>query len=386
MSRRPRPTAGRLSATDQRAVLSVVRLAYEGIHDRSIWSDMLVQARDLFHARDASLVRTPLAQSASPLFLFAGIDPGLTKVYREHWNAPPYNPALTAALKKGWDRVFTTDEFIPWQEVERTDFYEVFRRPRAVRWEMGMAALRDPLSRCFMTLNRGRTQPRYGSRERALAEILGPHVVEALRQDARAELERRRYGSLRLALESLTDAALMIENDGGLRPLNPAAERLLAAEHLRPLRPVAAQQPRNPLAAVATDVLRFERLLAGDLTMASRSASLRRVVSLASGRYRVDASVRFEHGLVAAAVLHVREAPAEVDFDAATSMTRWALSPREVSVLRGLVRGQRTAELCRELGIAPETLKSHLQHLFDKVGVRNRSELIVAVLRGAGAV
>jgi DNA-binding CsgD family transcriptional regulator len=384
---RPSPRGdGWLSAADQRAVLSIIRLAYEGIRDFGAWPQMLAKLRDLFRARDACLVRTPLGQPASPLFIFENIDPDLAKVYRESWSAPPRNPVVTAALQRGWGRVFMSDEIVPWQQLERTEFYEVFRRPRGVRWEMGMTALRDNDSRRFVTVNRSRTQPRYGKREQAIAEILGPHVVEALRQHALLELERRHVASLGLALESVSDAVLMIEKDGGLHPLNAVAERLLAAERLEAHRPVASQQPRSPLAALVSEVARFERLLAGDLAVSSRSASLRRVVLLASGRYRVDGTVRFEDGLVVAAILVVREAPTEVDLDAATSATRWSLSRREVSVLRGVVQGQGTPELCRDLGITPETLKTHLRHLFEKVGVRNRPELIVTVLRGAGTV
>ncbi len=58
-----------------------------------------------------------------------------------------------------------------------------------------------------------------------------------------------------------------------------------------------------------------------------------------------------------------------------------ALSPREEDVLRCVVRGMRNAEVARELAISEETVKTHLNRIFKKLGVRDRLELALHATR-----
>ena len=55
-----------------------------------------------------------------------------------------------------------------------------------------------------------------------------------------------------------------------------------------------------------------------------------------------------------------------------------SLSPREMDVLRGLVRGASNKEIARELGIAETTVKIHVQHVLRKLGFNSRVQAAVA--------
>jgi two-component system, NarL family, response regulator DesR len=48
------------------------------------------------------------------------------------------------------------------------------------------------------------------------------------------------------------------------------------------------------------------------------------------------------------------------------------LTPRELEVLALLAAGNRTADIARQLGIAPGTVKTHLTSVYRKVGASNR--------------
>ncbi|WP_019854983.1 response regulator [Actinopolyspora mortivallis] len=58
-----------------------------------------------------------------------------------------------------------------------------------------------------------------------------------------------------------------------------------------------------------------------------------------------------------------------------------ALSPREVEILRLLAQGLSNRALSRELFISEATVKTHLVHIFDKLGVDNRTAAITTALR-----
>jgi two-component system NarL family response regulator len=67
----------------------------------------------------------------------------------------------------------------------------------------------------------------------------------------------------------------------------------------------------------------------------------------------------------------------------AEGVTRVQLTPRELSTLRLMADGKSNKEIATVLGISERTVKTHLGHLFEKLGVTSRTEAIkVATRRG----
>jgi DNA-binding NarL/FixJ family response regulator len=57
------------------------------------------------------------------------------------------------------------------------------------------------------------------------------------------------------------------------------------------------------------------------------------------------------------------------------------LTPREEEIVHCVARGQRNAEVAKNLSISEETVKTHLTRIFRKVGVRDRIELVLYAAR-----
>jgi two-component system, NarL family, response regulator len=67
----------------------------------------------------------------------------------------------------------------------------------------------------------------------------------------------------------------------------------------------------------------------------------------------------------------------------AERVTRVQLTPRELVTLRSMAQGKSNKEVATELGISERTVKTHLGHLFEKLGVTSRTEAVkVASHRG----
>jgi DNA-binding NarL/FixJ family response regulator len=67
----------------------------------------------------------------------------------------------------------------------------------------------------------------------------------------------------------------------------------------------------------------------------------------------------------------------------AEGVTRVQLTPREMAALRLMSDGKSNKEIANELAISERTVKTHLGHLFEKLGVTSRTEAIkVATRRG----
>ena len=61
------------------------------------------------------------------------------------------------------------------------------------------------------------------------------------------------------------------------------------------------------------------------------------------------------------------------------------LTPREVEVLRLLAAGKANKEIARALGVSPNTVKTHLARLYDKLGASSRTAAI-AEARALGII
>ncbi len=57
------------------------------------------------------------------------------------------------------------------------------------------------------------------------------------------------------------------------------------------------------------------------------------------------------------------------------------LTPRELEVLRALTQGLSTPEICEQLFIAPNTLRTHVQNIMGKLRVHSKLEAVAFALR-----
>jgi LuxR family maltose regulon positive regulatory protein len=52
------------------------------------------------------------------------------------------------------------------------------------------------------------------------------------------------------------------------------------------------------------------------------------------------------------------------------------LSTRERNIINLIAHGQSNKEVARDLGISPETVKSHMKHIFEKLEVEKRTQAV----------
>jgi two-component system nitrate/nitrite response regulator NarL len=57
------------------------------------------------------------------------------------------------------------------------------------------------------------------------------------------------------------------------------------------------------------------------------------------------------------------------------------LSPREREILELIADGELAPAIARRLGLSPATVRTHLQHLYEKLGVSDRAAAVAAAMR-----
>lgn len=76
-----------------------------------------------------------------------------------------------------------------------------------------------------------------------------------------------------------------------------------------------------------------------------------------------------------------RVMPPEVAERLADAALRPALTARERDVLTELAKGRTTKAIARSLGISPGTVRSHIEHIFDKLDCRDRTAAVIVAQR-----
>lgn len=79
--------------------------------------------------------------------------------------------------------------------------------------------------------------------------------------------------------------------------------------------------------------------------------------------------------VIGARVLGRREPPAPFDGNPAAQGSL-GISPRELTVLQELAAGRSNKEIAAELHISPNTVKTHVSRLFEKLGAERRTDAI----------
>jgi DNA-binding NarL/FixJ family response regulator len=65
----------------------------------------------------------------------------------------------------------------------------------------------------------------------------------------------------------------------------------------------------------------------------------------------------------------------------ATVRWRLELTNRELAVMRLLAEGLGHSEIGRRLVISPKTVGTHVEHIYEKLGVHNRAEALIRAYR-----
>lgn len=309
--------------------------------------------------------------------------------YAARGKGNPFSPYIEA--HRGLRFYRFRDVLPPPAEFRRTAFYRRFASPEG--WDKGVSALywSHQEVMAMFSLYRAPDQPEFSEEEMGLLRYLYPFIGTAIQRVQRLHSERLARHSLEEFNRQLPVGLVLLEWELRTEFANSEAHRQCAVWNLGP---EAARifNVRDAFAVPGEIEQACRRLRATMLARdpkqpLPRPDDVARVVSARDGRLRAQISVLHnpDSPLAKPRFLAVLDAgPAVAPAAGADSATRLRLlrelTPREREIAQLVCDGASNAEIAQALSKSVLTIKTQLNSVFRKLGVKSRARLM-ALLR-----
>lgn len=296
----------------------------------------------------------------------------------------PVHPGLAWLQSHPGARLVRVSDVQPVAELKASDYYRVFMQPEGWLHGLGFFYWNEEGIENMIGINRAEEQGDFDAGDLAIAEWLYRQIGVVLRRIARLNREAKVRDTLASYLMDLPLPAMCV--DWHLRPIytNHAAREMLLRWTNGAAGPGAAKLRRRPrLPADLRHLCQSLRksIQAGDRTNTSNTANRTQQVRAAhptqSGLFVTVKSLQTDRDPLSKPGFWITWVAAENAPAAAPELGKWKLlSRRERDVALRLFRGESNLEIGRALGRSVSTVKSHLDSMFRKIGVRNRAGLL----------
>lgn len=379
--------AGRVSLSQFSDTVGAI---YDCALDPEAWPDALARIATLCESCNSTMFLGPARKEQSLRIVTHGLDPAYLRLYLGKYAA--MNPLFAAGFYFGVGEPHTLAMLVDREEFEESRFYREWCAPQELGDLIGFIALRSERGGGAFSVMRRLADRRYDAEDLELVRILSPHICRAVAISNVLEARSVTLGLLETTLDGLSTAVFLTRRDGRILYMNTAAEHVLRTRTA--LRSVGSVLSASDAAA--------DRILKSAISGPPPSLSvqpmtadhgialpaqgedgglLATVLPLDQGRRTPDDPV-----YSAAVAVFVQDPERAAPLPAAALARLYGLTPGELRVALAMAPGLGPQEAADMLGIGLNTVKTHLQRLFDKTGTTRQSELMVLLARAMSPV
>jgi DNA-binding CsgD family transcriptional regulator len=340
-------------------------------------ADLLTEMLKTFRSYDANFFppnESLTEVDLSSAFSIKEADADLKKYIDHYWQ---YDPLYSAQFTpEPINRVFKTDDVISYSQLKKLDYYREYLKH--INW-FGELVIRLCTNDGFwgtMSICRSPNQPQFDPDDVRKAEFLLPYLINTFE----ATMFFSKINGERIAFEQWLELRPegIILLDAEMRPLfhNDKARQMCGP--LDGLGPASLQKYRD------TDIM-LPQLIIEDCKRLVEShnnksyISRNRIINKKNGeRYYAkytlinqdSKDIRFPYFIV-----HINDLSNNDDEAGVVLLKDYGLSEREEKIAQYTGLGLTNKEIGKKLSISQFTVQSHLRNIFEKTGIKRRSQL-----------
>lgn len=348
----------------------LVELAYSAIDDRSRWQPFTEAVAQQFESTQAAVIIGDDWEGTPAIAACARPDDGAAYLERHRRLDPFLAPELVEQMSRT-PRAWLSHELISDSELRGSAFYTDFLRPAGnLFWGCGGNYVLADGTRLQFGVLRDKALGRYDEADRAALGDLANHVQRAARLTRRLTRLQRDATHHAAVQDNLLDAVMVLDPDDRI---------VLHSSHVAALLDGLASDghfaPRMLRLASSAEQLRLAAALAraqrGDAP--AQSLRLVRQKPLPALYVVILSATRTRDGAVH---LFLRDPRWQQHLPERTLCELFQLTQAQARVCGALTRGEPADRIAADLGVAVNTVRSHIKLAMERIGVNRQSDLV----------
>jgi DNA-binding CsgD family transcriptional regulator len=264
------------------------------------------------------------------------------------------HPVIIHLAKTQGTPVLKISDFLMHRQFSRTGLYQEFFRRLGTRDQIAVTLKVSRRTMVGIALNRRRD---YTERERLLLTLVRPHLVQAYQNALAVTRLKEEAQNARHSLELFSSAAVSLRQDGSAFSIPSFALQLLR-KYFDPWR------WQGSLPGAVREWMKGQRVILGRL-----QAVPPLVVNKDGKRLVIRLLLQNDRTVL---LLNEQAVPSRPPM-CADLLAATGLSPREAEILAWVARGRTNDEIAQILRLSVRTVQKHIEHIFQKLGVENRT-------------
>ena len=357
-------------------VLDVISAANESV-DCQLVRQKALDA--LFHTIPAAgaIFFLPDGKGRYTYILLKNLDKGYCNHYRTYfYRFDPLQLTYGLDRKNGLTHLGSA---ISYDSLQPTEYYNDFLKPQKIHHKLIVNLVAEEELYGRIVLTRPRNADRFTPKEIRIAKIISPYLAHALAHNDLRRNIRLKGNILDYIQEQSSMGMILLDEDLHIIYRNPKAEEICDK-----LEGPASAAGHPDL--ITSQVLRDCRDIKAELRSCPKEGMMVPRHSVVTGPNHTRFSLTskaLDQGLDGEdsrlfMVSIEEQSPAHMNVQ--HLMETFHLSRRETDVVGLLFLGLKNAQIAGKLFVSEVTIKKHLQNIYDKVGVKNRTTLINRIL------
>lgn len=351
---------------------------FEAVEDSARWQTFLEGFTQALNSNQSALMLWTHAYEHNAISCYTGATEEDRREFLERWATQ--DPWVTRAPRDAADGVFyRSHEITPDEILEKTEMYQQYLKPRCWHYGGSVILLRSPSLFSMLSTTRAKEKGPITDEEREWVGGLIPFLRTAVRLHEERSRMKTELDASRTYLDHLSHGLAMVGREGHLLVANRRMQSILGSGDgllLRDHRLCGGGDVGREIAAWLRGAAAGS---AAKLQLAVPRPSGLRAYWLTLAPIPRGGAIPLGGAQPIATITAVDPESRAVP-DAAAMTAVFGLTPAECRFAR-LLAGDRTMqEAAQDLGISPQTAKTHLKRILSKTGARRQSEMISVLL------
>jgi len=367
--------------TEAEEISRLIGDIYDASLDPALWPPVFKEVTKYIGGSACYLFWQDMVGRNSDGYFAAGHDPHFLRLY--HQTYFKLNPVFPTVMFHSIERPLSIPDCLPREEFCRTRFAVEWVAPQGYTDVIFSNVEKSATSCAVFSVLRHKTDGLANDETRRRFSLVVPHVRRALLIGKIIDLHKIEAAALADTLDMLSSGMFIVDAASRIIHANASGHGMLAdADVVRAAGGrLVACDPRTGkaladifLTAEGGDSVIGCKGIAVPLKGRNGEHYVGHVLPLTSGARR-KAGVSY----AATAAIFIRKATLDLLSPPEAVARRYNLTPAEIRVLFAIVAIGGVPEIAPVLGIAEQTVKSHLHHIFQKTGTRRQADLVKLV-------